>query len=200
MNDLDYLNSISSSNNQRQKTPFLDKKMKTILFALVGAVVLTILVILIVPLATPQESTPTSDLSLVYLRASSLETTVSTYNSQISSPSLRAAGATLSTSLTDLSTRTLSILSTSYGIKSVSPLANETAILNASTSKLENARLNGLLDRTYASEVSYQISRLLLAETDALAKVPSSSTTANYLKSSYDSLSLLYETFSSYSQ
>ncbi|MBQ6130625.1 hypothetical protein IJI72_03005 [Candidatus Saccharibacteria bacterium] len=200
MNDLEYLNSISPTSAQKKPAlPFFDKKMKIVLFSLLGAVIVAVATAVLVPMLTPEPANPSADLSLVYARASSLETVVSTYNSKISSPSLRAAGTTLDTILTDLSSRTSSTLAETYKIKKPTISANETSAFQKATEKLESARLNGLLERAYASEIAYQISRLSLAEEAALESV-SDSPTRDYLSSSYTSLAQLYETFSSYSE
>lgn len=199
MNDLEYLNSISPTAESKPAVPFFNKTFKIIFGALLGLVVLAVVSLLLVTLLSPKPVDPSADLATVYARSSSLEKIVSTYNSKVSSPSLRAAGTTLDTLLVDLSSRTSSTLAEKYKVKKPGISAGDTSSFQKTTEKLESARLNGRLERAYTSEVSYQISRLLLAEETALSTV-SDSTTKDYLKNSYDSLSQLYETFSSYSE
>ena len=202
MNDLEYLNSISPNTAQGKPAgSFPPKPVKIAFFALLGLIVVSVLALLLITLFTPAEVNPSADLASVYLRASSLEETVSTYNSKVKSPSLRAAGTTLNTILTDLKSRSSETLTKTYGVKlkSLAPSASEKSSFDATSKKLETARLNGILDRTYASEISYQISHLLLAEETALPNI-SDKSTIEYLSSSYTSLANLLETFSSFSE
>lgn len=202
MNDLEYLNSISASTIPPKPTaPLFNKTVKIIFGAFIGIIFIAIAALLLIPILTPEEVNPSADLSSVYFRASSLEKIVSSYNSKVSSASLRAAGTSLDAVLTDLSSRSSQTLTEKYHInpQKLSVSTSEQNSFETTTSKLETARLNGLLERSYASEVSYQISRLLIVEKSVLGKNPDTAT-QEYITSSYDSLSHLYDSFSNFSE
>lgn len=200
MNDFDYLNEISAKTPvEKPAAPFFDKKLKILLFTLIGVVVVVVATLLLVVALTPAETNPVSELSELNLRSSSLQKTLSTYNSKVKSSKIRSAGTTLSTSLLALETSTKSTLKDSYGLESssLSLSASSQSLLDSTTKNLESARLNGLLDRYFAREMAYQIAHLLLLEETALSKT-SDSAVKEYLESSHDSLSHSYGTFSSF--
>ena len=200
MNDFDYLNEISAKTPvEKPAAPLFDKKLKILLFTLIGVVVVVVATLLLVVALTPAETNPVSELSELNLRSTSLQKTLSTYNSKVKSSKIRSAGTTLSTSLLALETSTQSTIKDSYGIESssLSLSASSQSLLDSTTKNLESARLNGLLDRYFAKEMAYQIAHLLLLEETALSKT-SDPAVKEYLESSHDSLSHSYETFSSF--
>ena len=165
------------------------------LFALgsLGLVLITVL--------TPEEVTAETELSRIYLRSDSLLGTIDSYNKYVKSSSLRAAGSSFSSVLTELRTNTETSLKESYGVTAskLNLSASDERMIDALNEKLEHARLNSLLDRHYASEMSYQISQLIVLEDAALEKTSDSSITS-YLESTKSSLELLKNTFSNFSE
>ena len=100
MNDFDYLNEISAKTPvEKPAAPLFDKKLKILLFTLIGVVVVVVATLLLVVALTPAETNPVSELSELNLRSTSLQKTLSTYNSKVKSSKIRSAGTTLSTSL-----------------------------------------------------------------------------------------------------
>lgn len=199
MNDLDYLNQISAP-AAPAKTPFLDKKFK-IVFVILAIVIVLFIAISSILSSLPQESTVEIELGRLYNNSSSIISTINTYNSSIKSSDLRSAGASLNTILTELTSDTENSLKTVYALTptSFALTSEDSAALDKTNSTLESAKLNALLDDYYASEISYQISRLLIIEDLILAKT-SSPTIVEPISSSYSSLEQLKNTFSGFSE
>jgi len=202
MNDMAYLQQISAGTNP---SPASSSLFSGRAFRLLGifatAALVIILALALLSAATPKESSLDVELSRINLRASSLNELISSYNSSVKSSSLRASGASLSVLLTELASSSSSSLETLYGISAsdLSLSSDDAALLDKSSSALESARLNGILDRAYASELSYQISHLLILEELALSK-SSNSAVSDYLSSSYSSLTTLQSSFSNFSE
>ena len=202
MNDMAYLQQISvGTNPSPAPSPLFSGKAFKLLGLFAGIALFLILLLTLVSALTPKETSLDTELSRIYLRASSLNEMVTSYNSSVKSSSLRASGASLSVLLTELSTSSASSLDTLYGLKSdkLSLSAEDSALLDKSTTALESARLNGILDRAFASEMSYQISHLLILEDLALSK-SSDPAVSSYLESSRSSLTTLQSSFSNFSE
>ena len=202
MNALDYLNQISANVNQPAKTGFLDKKMKIVLGVL-GGVILLFVIFIAVAGGSSSKSQPTAstELGRLYMRASELSKTITNYNRSVSHSTLRSNGAQLSTLLTEITTTTSTYLSKNLGIetKSLALSDSDAANINKLNADLEKARLNGLLDRTYAHEMGYQIDYLLIIEESIRKKTTDSILTA-FIQSSTNSLTLLKDAFQNYSE
>ena len=197
MNDLEYLNQISAGVNRQQKpVGFFDKKMK-IIFGVFAAVLL-LFIVLIAANGSSQtpEVTAASELNRLYSRSNELIKTISDYNGSVRSSSLRSTGTSLSTLLTEVSSTSASYLGEAKTDELTPDDAQNLADLTAS---LESARLNGILDRHYASEMYFQIRYLLIIE-DSVRSRTGDANLKSYLNSSYASLSHLGETFNNFSE
>ena len=201
MNDLEYLNQISVKPAAAPQAGFFDKKTKLIAIIL-GAVFLLAIILMIVSSASKPSSEPTetSELTRVYYQSLALEQTVSTYNKQVKSSDLRSTGASLASLLAEIRSTTGDYMTSVLGLKAPTNtnnmLAADLKVIEATNTALETARLNGILDRKYASELSYQISRLILFEHSAANKT-SNSQLKSYLESSQDSLETINKSLSS---
>lgn len=201
MNDLEYLNQISAKANQSSKTGFFDKKMKIVLGVLGGVILLAIILMSIGGNSSTPEATVSSELTRLYTRASELSKTITKYNSSISHSALRSNGAQLSTLLTEITTSTSSYLTNNLGTdpKKLTLTESDAANISKLDDDLKKARLNGLLDRTYAHEMDYQIDYLLIIE-ESIHKKNSDSYLNAFIESSSSSLTLLKESFHNYSE
>lgn len=201
MNDLEYLNQISAKANQSSKTGFFDKKMKIVLGVLGGVILLAIALMSIGGNSSTPEATVSSELTRLYTRASELSKTITKYNSSISHSALRSNGAQLSTLLTEITTSTSSYLTNNLGTdpKKLTLTESDAANISKLDDDLKKARLNGLLDRTYAHEMDYQIDYLLIIE-ESIHKKNSDSYLNAFIESSSSSLTLLKESFHNYSE
>ena len=201
MNDLEYLNQISTKANQSAKTGLFDKKMKIVLGILGGVILLVVVLMSVVGNSSNSESTVSSELSRLYTRATELNKTITNYNRSVSHSALRSNGAQLSTLLTEVIANSSTYLSKNLGIepKKLTITGKDAANIKKLNSDLEKARLNGLLDRTYAHEMEYQIDYLLIIE-ESIQKKTSESYLKAFIESSTNSLNLLKESFHNYSE
>ncbi len=208
MNDLEYLNQISAKVPAPAKPASKLSVEKIILRTILGLVAFTIVAVAALFAVTalqPAETTLESDVARIYHRSSAIMQTISSYNSYVKSSKLRSTAASLNTILTELNTNAELTITKSYGLTMASLPASEqdTLITDNSTQTLEKARLNGILDRYYASELETQLSYLLIIEESLVNKLtdsPIDQSIANYLSSSKASLEQLDKTLSSYSE
>ncbi len=201
MNSLEYLNSISRP-AQATSAPsaLLDQKpVKIGLFALLGIVILAIIFMFLSSNSTPSGPAELGNLEVLYSRLTDLSSKVSTYNKQVKSPSLRSTGSSLSIILTNSTSNLSSLLLSDYGLEpeKIAPSAELTSEFETSLASLEKARLNGLLDRTYANELEYAVSVLLAVESSALDKTENESL-KSVLESSTSSLENIESDLSDY--
>lgn len=201
MNDLEYLNQISAGvQKPAASSGFFDKKMKPIVGIFAGVILLLIVLAIALGSSSTPEVTAPSELSRLYVRAEELTKTINTYNGSVRSSSLRSTGASFSTLLAGITTTSTTYL-TNYGVDpgGATSSAEDTSLITDLNNSLENARLNGILDRNYASEMYYQIRYLLVIE-ESIYNKTSDSSLKSYLESSSDSLSRLGNTFYNFSE
>ena len=199
MNDLEYLNQISAKPAPVQPTLF-DKKTKLILIVAATVLLLVVILAAVAGSSSGSEPTATSELSRLYQRSDTLEKTLTTYTPSVKSSALRSSAASLSTILAELKSTSNTYFTASGAKLEDYPLPTaDSKNLTAMSSALESARLNGILDRTFAHELDYQIRYLIIIEDSTLAKSSDSSLTT-FLKSSKASLERLRDTFASFSE
>lgn len=124
---------------------------------------------------------------------------LATYTKDLKSSDLRNLSGTLQSSLNSTA-KELSGLLSSLGVdtSNISETAQSDANISSYTSELANAKLNGVLDRTFASSTSLQISILLSMESEIRAKTDNSSLASLVDRSSADLETLLTQ-FTDYS-
>lgn len=200
MNDLDYLNQISAKPGSSQKAGgFFDKKTKLIAI-IIGAVLLMSIVLMMVMSSSPQP-TASDELNNIYQRSNSLEETVRKYTKYLKSSSLRSSAAALDSLLTNAKSTSETLLQSKYGVKpGKNPSAEDTKTIEELNTTLEKARLNGILDRSFAHELYYQIEFLLIMEQSASRKVSSTGEVYQFLDSSYKSLAHISDTLKTFSE
>ena len=135
------------------------------------------------------------------LRLENTADVISDYQDDIRSPALRAHGASLKSVLSSTDNEVNEYLAEKYDFKSGKEdkkLKDEAA---QNKEALENAlfdgKINGVLDRIFVSEMSYEISLLIADETSIYNSADNSLKVI--MKTSLDSLRKLSETFESYS-
>lgn len=159
MNNLEYLNQISKT-SRPVKTGAKAQGFGTIIkIAIAGVAIFVIL--LIVGAIIGKKSNPTANLGpQIYLRTSNLEKTVTTYNRSLRSSKLRSIGLTLSSTLTAaINQMDPTFKNSASSNKELS--TSESEYTTSLESTLTDAKLNGMLDRTYANQMLLQTSLLL---------------------------------------
>lgn len=204
MDNLEYLQQIAKANRPLPPAQPVKSQTSTLIKIIVGGIVAFIAVV-ILGIALGNMGAKTGDLAKqIYVRANNLNTTVTTYNKSLKSSRLRS----ISTSLSGTLINTTGQLSTYLGslkegdknalIPSESVLNSETELTNALNTSLNNAKLNGILDRTYAHQISLQVSLLLSLEAQLIARQPDQPL-LSIIEQSYSSLSTIQTSLEEYS-
>ncbi len=166
MDNLEYLNQISKSTRPAPPNKFaLILKNPITRFVFLGAIVAVIIVIVINVISAI--SNRTTNLSReIYLRSSTLNSIVSENKSLIKSSQLRAISVSLQNVISNSSREFVAYYTSPDGGNSLSPTQDQVNAENANAQQvrltLQNARLNGILDRIYTNELNLQI-RLLMS-------------------------------------
>lgn len=164
MNNLEYLNQISQET--RPTKPTQTNTTKLIIKIAIGGLV-AFLFLAFLGMALGSGKTSSSDLTKqLYVRTTNLNTALTTYNKSLKSSQLRAIGTSLNGVLTSASNSLSAYLNPEGNDKeSLNPpeklLAVEAATIDELDTSLNNAKLNGILDRTYATQIRLQVSLLL---------------------------------------
>lgn len=189
---IDYLNQISAPPRSSRGPS------KIVMFGAIAAAVIAI--ILFFFLAMNAQPSPTEKLTALYARLQTLQSISTTEQPYISDSSLLASNSNLSLLLsgairdigTDLNPQNPTNVRLSKNLN-----ASESAYLDNLKTKFTNAKLNVVLDSTYAREMAYQLS---LVHTDmqniykdAGSKLRGTLSTAN------DNLTPIQKTFSDFS-
>lgn len=199
MDNFSYLNQISASNSTAQpaKKPtnflFANKKLR-IFFIVAGALIVLCIAFGIISSILNRE---TDYLPRLKLRATNISQIIRDYNPKVKSSSLRAAGSSLSSVIDDTINNTSSYISSEYKTPE-SITSEETAIKSSITSALDEAKINGYLDRTYARQLTYAVNILLSLETEASAHT-NDKNVQTYLANSAESLNNILPAFSDFS-
>lgn len=200
MDNISYLNQISSEANPEKEpkkplseTLFSNKNLKIFILVAGGLIVLSIF-FGIISNALNRES---DYLPRLGMRSENIYSLVKTYNSKVKNPSLRAAGSSLSATLEVINATVPSYVGKSYEAPEF-VADEESEILSGMSVALAEAKINGLLDRTYARQLAYGISLLVSLEEEVYENTTDSSVKA-FITSSKESLNTILPAFSEYS-
>lgn len=206
MDRQEYLNHIAA--NSGRPTPdaapksLLDKLLtpKALGIALLSLVLFIALMILVVALGSGANKATdlTGQLSL---RLDNIKSTIDTYSPKIKNPELRAISTSLSTALTDTSRDLTALLPdlkiTNADLTESAYALQESEHLTNLTTVLDNAALNGILDRIYANNITYETSLLVSLELDILSRIKNPEL-ADLLTSSSADLTALHSRLSDF--
>ncbi len=168
MDNLEYLNQISKSN--RPVSPVRKKSSgplgSPIFKIAIGGIIGLVFILAFASLFSSLGKKASELTKQVLLRTNNLNSVVTEYNPAVKSSRLRAIGSSLTTVLTNSSTQLSAYLTSVDGSKDATTpsnktIATETAQLEELQLSLTNAKLNGLLDRTYENQLILQVSLLL---------------------------------------
>lgn len=159
MNNLEYLNEISKTSRPVKTGKGANGFGTIIKIAVAGIAVFVLL--LIIGMVIGKKSDSTANLGpQIYLRTTNLEKTVTTYNRSLRSSKLRSIGLTLSSTLTGAINQMDPTFKNSIS-KNKELTASETEYIAELENTLTTAKLNGMLDRTYANQMQLQTALLL---------------------------------------
>jgi hypothetical protein len=135
-------------------------------------------------------------------RLDSISQVISEYQPKVKSSGLRSSSASLSTVITNTSSKLTNYLVEKYNYKvgSDKDLATQVkteqdALLN----ELFEAKITGTLDRVYAHKMTYEITKLM-SEEDSLYAETRDDVLKEILDESYGSLKVLYDSFNNFSE
>lgn len=174
MNDIEYLNTIAKDNRAEvapAKDHILDPKWIKII---IGAVAAVIVMMIIGGILSGLGNGERDLLDKIYARTNNLNTSVNNYSDSLKSSDLRSMASSLSTVLRETNAKVGAILTSDYGDttpKDESIASEETDHIVAVDSALNYGKVNGLLDRYFAREMSREIVLLQSLESEALEKL-----------------------------
>lgn len=157
--DINYLNEISAP----VKSGGVTKKQKLILLIAGAALALIVLAVVMIVFSI-SAGQKTDTVTSAYLRLSNLQASARNLQKNVSDSSLRAINAEFNTQLTN-SVRDFGVKMEEAGIEldkiSTKVEEDETAHIDTFNNAMENARLNGIFDRMYATNVLYELNLLI---------------------------------------
>jgi|GEM_PF-3578804 len=179
MDNLDYLNKISTESNKSAKASNDDRLLSSaIIKILIGGAAALVLIIILGLVLGGTSSRTIALYESFHLRLQNLSADngpIATYVRDVKSSQLRAITGTLRSTLSGASREFSAILpdlNVDPALISESVATSEADILAAYTNDLHNAKLNGLLDRTFASSTTLQISLLIAIGSEILERGP----------------------------
>ncbi len=203
MEGQEYLNQISAA-----ARPAKESKTKKILSSklFIFGVVALVLFILMAIIGAVLGGNKDNEKNLDYRLKLHLDNTaevIQEYQTNIKSSDLRSSSSSLNSILTGTSQQLTTYLTEKYAFKesNIDKKIVEQANLEKDglESELFEAKINGILDRIYAHKMAYEIS-VLMSEETKLMDMTKNETLDNLLKTSYDSLNVLYEKFNDFSE
>ena len=203
MNNLEYLNSISAP--ARPAKPQSKGISGGLVLKLLAAAVVVLVAIFGLSAIQNNSTAKATDLARqLYLRMNNVSSLISRYNSSLKSSQLRSINYSLSGTLTGSIAQLGNYLNSTKGKneKDISPSAavatSEGLFINDSLATLDNAKLNGILDRYYVAQIHMQVS-LLLALASELAARDHTPALNEILGSLHSNLTVIEEAITNYS-
>ena len=203
MDKQEYLNEISAST--RPAAPSNTHKFLSSKFLWVGIIgVLLLIIIIVIGSLLSGSNTSTKDrVSSLILHLDNTTEVIKEYQPYVKSSDLRSYSASLSGILSNTSSSLTTYATNKYNFKpkevNKSIVEEETSYKDALISDLFNAKITGSLDQVYAQKLAIDISLIQSRETQ-LIKSSSLSDLQDDLRSSYDSLTNLYDKFNNFSE
>lgn len=205
MNNLEYLNHIAQSNRPLQPAPKQSKvNGALILKILVCGLVATAIIIGASILLNSNSRRATDLTKQLYMRMSAVNASISNYNRRLKSSQLRSISYSLSGTLTGTSTQLGNYLKETYPndksplVPSSSLATTESAMLGGVDAVLDRARLNGTLDRAYATQMQLLVSLMMTLTSEILA-IDDDAALIEILTPFYSNLNIIEQSFENYS-
>lgn len=203
MDNKTYLQQISNSNRPVKKTGLGDIfSSKLTKIVLISVAALFVVIILGSLLSGGSSNLQGKTISLK-VHFDKLIETLETYQPYVKSSDLRGASASLSSISKTASSDLTEYLTAKYNFKEnhidKSIEEKEAALFDILNQELFEGKINGLLDRTFARKIAQEISTLTARESEIFNK-SNDNTLRNILKTSYDSLENLYNSFNEFSE
>lgn len=202
MDNLEYLKQISQSNRPVAKEGNGGMSMGLIIKIAVCGVVLFFLLMAVGLLAGNLGGKTSTLTKQLYTRTVSVNTAFSPYTQTVKSSRLRAIGTSVAAVLTNSSNQLSTYITSHDSKKDALVLGGKEAEEEAKLAEnlnlsLGNAKLNGLLDRTYENQLTLQVSLLLSLTSQILARTKDEQL-LEIVSSLHASLNTIHENLESY--
>ena len=201
MNNAEYLKQISSETRPVKKsmTGLFSPKV----FIALGAAVLLAIIIMIFAALGGDKNSEIDLLTKINLRSDNLVATIDEYAPDLKASSLRQITASLRTVLKEAAGTSSSLLTEEFDKKDAKKVSkklaeDESSYIEEVNSTLEEARLNGLLDREFLRQFTLEIGLLMSLESECIDRSKKEAVD-NALNASYENLDKLHEEFENYS-
>ena len=203
MEGQEYLNQISAAAKpKKQASDSRFSKSTLIIGGVVALVLLIAMIIFGAILGGNKDKEKNAGIALA-LHLKNTSEIIQDYQQYIRSSNLRSSSSSLMSITTDTNRNLINYLTEKYNYKEKDVDSNilEQATLEKDglESELFEAKINGILDRIYAHKMAYEISSLMSEET-RLMDLTKVEALDELLKTSFDSLNVLYENFNSFSE
>lgn len=197
-----YLNEISKTVKPVKPGKGAFLRAKWFKFVLVAVVAFVLIMIVGGVLGGIRDSVKNKTIELI-LRIDNVGKTVNDYKSSLKSSDLRSSSVSLTGILSDTSNKLTAYATENlqYVPSKVSKNLTEAETLHNDelSQALFNAKINGLLDRTFTHKMIYETALILNMES-SLYDATSNAQLKEILSSSYDSLKVLYDNFNEFSE
>jgi hypothetical protein len=199
MDNQAYLNQIAAS-NRPEKTPKFSGILKNNIFK-IGAIVvgLFILIFIIGQILSGIKGDTKQDFFDFKVRLDNTSKTLKQYQGLVKSSRLRSYSASLATIVSSTAKATDNYAAKVYPKVKITGSETITKSAEELENDLHNAKINGFLDRVFARKLTYEIS-VIMADESKLIKSIKDEEYKKALQSSYDSLSVIKDSFASFSE
>lgn len=204
MDNMAYLQQIATP-PKKEKTSIGSLMNGPLFKVLIGVGILAIIIIIVGIATSGHKTTERPLVEQIQLRSANLIKTIGTYNKKLKSSTLRSYGQSLSAVLNETDHELTTLMKSDYpatededNADSKSLKTSEQNYINKVNETLETARLNAVLDRTYANQMALEISLLSSLESSLIAET-SNDTLKSYLSTSINNLSALHNSFDNFS-
>ncbi len=204
MDGQEYLNQLAAEARSTRKSAggarFLQSKI--FLVSAVGVIAFVLIAIVGAMLGSMKTSTKDLEIALM-LHLENTSEVMQTYQTNVKSSDLRSISASLASVLANTDRKLTDFLTETYGFEEgdIEDDVTEKATTerDALEADLFDAKINGILDRTYAYKMSYEIS-LFMAEETKILNATSDENLREFLTTSYGSLNNLATKFEDFSE
>lgn len=204
MDNLEYLNKISQSNRPVKRTMRQGNPKTGLIIKLSAAGVVLFFLLMALGSMLGNLGTKSKELTKqVYIRTTNLNSVVTTYNRNLKSSRLRAIGSSLTSVLTNASNQLSAYLVGNGKDKNAlvpsdtKVTESEAILIQELNNSLNNAKLNGVLDRYYDNQVGLQVSLLMAQVSELLARTKDLELTT-ILTNFHSSLETIHQSIEAY--
>lgn len=202
MENQEYLNQIAGQNRPLEKPRNGILSSKFFIVGLIG-VILFIVIMIIGSIVGGNKGGLKNKNYALSLHLENTSTVIKNYQPSLKSSALRSSAASLDGLLSDTNKKLNDYIAEKYNVKTKDmdkKIAEEaTANKDGLEAELFEAKINGILDRTFAYKMAYEIS-MVMAEEEQIYNSANDDTLKEILSTSYTSLENLYDKFNDFSE